>query len=171
MKARFSGGGGDMQKSRRMRTRRSRPPSVSHIRGEVEVSWVRWVKELRSGSGDVLSRASRGQECAHQTANNEHKRREKGRTSSVVQLQGDAYARSVLGGEGKVGLAHRVGGPTSPPLASSSFGHGAWSVTRVICRDAECSFRTQISEAAQLFIILNCRCNKISIFRRHNASL
>ena len=61
--------------------RRSRPPSqvrMSHIWGEGEVRYVRWVKELRSGSGGVLSSASGGRVRAHiKRANNEHKRREK----------------------------------------------------------------------------------------------
>lgn len=57
----FSGGGGHMQKSCRMRTRRSRPPSmviISRIRGEVDVRYVRWVKELNNGSGEVVSNAA-----------------------------------------------------------------------------------------------------------------
>ena len=56
----FSGGGGHMQKSWRMRTRRSRPPSmviISRIRGDVDVRYVKWVKELKSGSGEVVSNA------------------------------------------------------------------------------------------------------------------
>lgn len=51
-----------MQKSCRMRTRRSRPPSIviiSRMRGEVEVRYVRWVRELKSGSGEVVSSARR----------------------------------------------------------------------------------------------------------------
>jgi hypothetical protein len=40
MKAGFSGGGGEIQKSRKRRTRRSKPPScvkISRMRGDVEV--------------------------------------------------------------------------------------------------------------------------------------
>ena len=43
---------------------------------------------------------------------------------------------------------------------SSDGVHDAWWVTRVSCRDAETGFRTQINKAAQLLVILNCRCNK-----------
>lgn len=56
----LSGGGGHMQKSWRIRTRRSRPPSIviiSLILGDVEVRYVKCVSELKSGSGDVVSKA------------------------------------------------------------------------------------------------------------------
>ncbi len=49
-----------MQKSRSSLTRRSRPPSqvrISRIRGEVDVRYVRCVKEFSRGSGDVVSSA------------------------------------------------------------------------------------------------------------------
>jgi hypothetical protein len=35
---------------------------ISRMRGEVEVRYVRWVKELKSGRAEVVSRAA----CAHQ---------------------------------------------------------------------------------------------------------
>lgn len=50
-----------MQNSRSSLTSRSRPPStvrMSRILGEVEVRYVRWVSELKSGSGEVVSRAA-----------------------------------------------------------------------------------------------------------------
>lgn len=56
----FSGGGGEKQKSCRILTRRSRPPSIvmiSRIRGEVEVRYVRCVSELNRGRGAVVSKA------------------------------------------------------------------------------------------------------------------
>ena len=49
-----------MQKSWRIRTSRSSPPSmvmISRIRGDVEVRYVRCVKELKSGRGEFVSRA------------------------------------------------------------------------------------------------------------------
>lgn len=56
----FSGGGGHMQKSRRRRTSLSRPPShvsISRIRGEVFVRYVRCDSEFKRGSGEEVSRA------------------------------------------------------------------------------------------------------------------
>ena len=53
----FSGGGGHMQKSWRIRTRRSIPPSIvmiSRILGEVDVRYTSCVSELKSGNGEVV---------------------------------------------------------------------------------------------------------------------
>jgi hypothetical protein len=58
----FSGGGGHMQNSCRIRTSRSSPPSIviiSRIRGEVEVRYVRCVRELNSGRAAVVSSANK----------------------------------------------------------------------------------------------------------------
>lgn len=95
-----------MQKSCRMRTRRSRPPSIviiSRMRGEVEVRYVRWVRELKSGSGEVVSSAvyvagwlDAGIKCGEAPL-----------TSSVVKLGGYTDTCPVLGWKRKVALPHR----------------------------------------------------------------
>lgn len=85
-----------MQNSRRSLTSRSSPPStvrMSRILGEVEVRYVRWVSELKSGSGEVVSRAAKtdGQMKARQKdcVTGPH-------TSPVVQLRRYNYCSSVL---------------------------------------------------------------------------
>jgi hypothetical protein len=57
----FSGRGGQMQKSCRIRTNLSSPLTmviISQICGEVDVRYVRCVSELNKGRANVVSRAS-----------------------------------------------------------------------------------------------------------------
>lgn len=57
------------------------------------------MSELKSGSGDVVSRA--GKDVSDKVENDYSSH-----TSAVIELRGDADAGSVLGGKRKVGLTH-----------------------------------------------------------------
>jgi hypothetical protein len=102
----FSGGGGHMQKSCKIRTSLSNPPSIvmiSRIRGDVQVCEMRKrVEQWQSRCGIQ----SYKEKIVRNRIKSENIQGNRKRTSSIVQLRRYANTSSVLRWERKVGLAH-----------------------------------------------------------------